>query len=310
MSARPANAIDARRRFPLCVRPTLVAPCSEEQDISLDELTAPAEGIEAEFMYQYVNSAPPAVKTRLGIATARIGGGVALSMRHDVTGYWSKALGFGFDEPVTEDVLANIVEFYRIQNSPGAVIQIAPGALPSNWEELRARYGITADSAWIKLTCPIEDFRPGRSELRVARVDQGTAAEWASVTMRGFGMPEEGLADMLAASAANPDFRPFAAWDGDEMVATANLFVRGETASLNSGATLPGHQNQGAHSALLAARAKEAADAGCRTLVAETGKPAEGAVNPSLNNMLRSGLQPLYARQNWLWRPAGPAAQQ
>jgi hypothetical protein len=266
-------------------------------------LTALAEGAEAEFMYQYVNSAPPAVKHQLGIASTRIGGGVALSMRHDATGYWSKALGFGFDEPVTEDLVGRIVEFYTREGSPGAVIQIAPSALPSNWEELRARHGIALDSAWIKLSCPIEDFRPGRSDLRVGRVHPDAAAEWASVTLRGFGMPQEGFADMLAASAANPGFRPFAAWDGTEMVATANLFVRGEVASLNTGATLPGHQNRGAHSALLAARVKEATDAGCRTLVAETGKPADGAVNPSLNNMLRAGLQPLYARQNWVWRP-------
>ena len=90
-------------------------------------------------MYQYVNAAPPAVKELLGIATTRIGGGVALSMRNDATGYWSKALGFGFGEAVTEDLVGRIVEFYRREQSPGAVIQIAPRALPSNWEELRAK---------------------------------------------------------------------------------------------------------------------------------------------------------------------------
>jgi hypothetical protein len=99
------------------------------------------------------------------------------------------------------------------------------------------------------------------------------------------------------------DFRPFAAWDGDDMIAAANLFVRGEIGSLNSAATLPGHQNQGAQSALLAARARAAAAAGCRWLVAETGKPEEGASSPSMNNLLRAGLKPLYDRQNWSWRP-------
>jgi len=65
---------------------------------------------------------------------------------------------------------------------------------------------------------------------------------------------------------------------------------------------MPEHRNQGAQSALLAALATEAANAGCRWLVAETGKPAEGSTNPSLNNLLRSGLRPLYDRQNWIWR--------
>jgi hypothetical protein len=63
--------------------------------------------------------------------------------------------------------------------------------------------------------------------------------------------------------------------------------------------------NKGAQSALLAARAREAASTGCRWLVAETAKPAKGAVNPSLNNMLGSGLRPQYDRPNWIWRPDG-----
>jgi hypothetical protein len=40
---------------------------------SEDELTAAGEGVEAQFMYQYVSMAPPPGKKHLGIATARIG---------------------------------------------------------------------------------------------------------------------------------------------------------------------------------------------------------------------------------------------
>ena len=54
-----------------------------------------------------------------------------------------------------------------------------------------------------------------------------------------------------------------------------------------------------------AARGKHAVAAGCRWLVAETGEPAEGAANPSLNNLVRAGLQPRYARQNWVWHSGG-----
>jgi GNAT superfamily N-acetyltransferase len=183
---------------------------SQEQSMVIAD--ADAERIEADFMSHYVSSATGPVKSRLGTATMRIGGGVALSMRHDVTGYWSKAL---FGDRLNE------------AESP-------------------------AD-----------------------------AEEWASTTLRGFGMPEEGLADMMAASVHEySHFRPFAAWDGDEMVATANLYLRGEIGSLNSAATLPGHQNQGVQSALVAARAKAAADEGCRWLVAETGVLEEGRAIP------------------------------
>jgi hypothetical protein len=110
---------------------------------------------------------------------------------------------------------------------------------------------------------------------------------------------------MFAASTSNPAFRPFAAWDGEEIVATANLFVDGDVASLNAGATLPSHQNRGAQSALIASRGKHAIATGCWWLVAETGEPSKGAVYPSLNNLVRAGLRPRYARQNWVWNPGG-----
>jgi hypothetical protein len=107
---------------------------------------------------------------------------------------------------------------------------------------------------------------------------------------------------MVAAGVHVADFRPFAVWDGDEMVATANLFIRGQVASLNSAATLSSHRNRGAQSALLASRAKEAVNAGCRWLVAEAERPSGHSTNPSLDNMLRAGLRPLYNRHNWTWR--------
>lgn len=59
----------------------------------------------------------------------------------------------------------------------------------------------------------------------------------------------------------------------------------------------------GAQSALLAARVRDATAAGVKWLSAETGKPAAGKQNPSLNNMLRLGFDTQYERTNWTWRP-------
>jgi GNAT superfamily N-acetyltransferase len=225
-----------------------------------------------------------------------------MSVRNDQTNYWSKALGFGFGEPVTDDLIGRVVDFYPAEETPRAVIQIAPSVLPREWQDIRASHNLRPGSLIVKLACPVDAFVPGgRTDMRVEPVGPGDVREWASTTLQGFGMPEEGLAEMMVASAEHPGFRPFAVWHDDRIVACANLFVHGEVASLNSGATLPDFRNRGAQSALLAARAKEAANAGCHWLVAETGQPAEGERNPSLNNMLRAGLRPLYVRQNWIW---------
>lgn len=226
-------------------------------------------------------------------------------MRHDVTGYWNKALGFGISEPVTAELVDEVVAFYLAEHAPGAVIQIAPHLLPQDWPEIAGRHGLTPTSPWIKLAGAIDDVETSHTtDLSIRAVDPLDLPRWASTTLRGFGMPTVGLADMMAEAATHPGFRPFAAWDGDDMVATANLFVHGSVGSLNSTATLPTHRNRGAHSALIAVRATVAADAGCHWLAAETGRPADGEVNPSLNNLLRHGLRPIYERENWAWAPA------
>jgi hypothetical protein len=114
-------------------------------------------------------------------------------------------------------------------------------------------------------------------------------------------MREDTTGPMAAAYVENPDFTPFAAWDGDAIVAGANVFVRGPVASLNTSSTLPGHRGLGAQSALIAARIEAAREAGCDWVIAETGRAQPGTVNPSLANLERAGLRPLYARQNWRW---------
>jgi hypothetical protein len=264
-------------------------------------LIASAETVEAAFMYQYVSKAPPSVARALGITSARIGGGVVLSMRNDPTDYWNKALGFGFSEPVSAVLIDEVIDFYRARDIPKTVIQIAPAALPADWHDICRRHDLRRGTVSLKLACHADEFHPTRhTGLRVGRVTPQEIGLWATTTLRGFQMPTDHLADMLESSASDPAFRPFAAWDRAEMVATGNLLVQGDVASLNSGATLPSHQNRGAQSALIALRGEEALKARCTWLVAEAAKPAEDESNPSLNNLKRAGLRLQYERCDWV----------
>jgi hypothetical protein len=276
--------------------------------MNVELTTEAAEAAEADFMHAYVAGAPAAVQERLGIATARIGGGVVLSMLNDPMSYWSRTLGF--TEPVTRELVGRIVAFYRDKGCDEARIQIAPSALPADWEEIRAAHGIEPMHDGLKLAAPIEQVvRPAVGpRLRVGPVDESDTAEWASVVLRGFGVSTEGLGgqlvEMMAAIAENPQFHPYGAWDGTDLVAGAALFVRGTVGSLNSGATLPSHRMLGAQSALIVVRAEAARAAGCRWLVAETGKAGPGEINRSTENLKRAGLRVLYVRPNWRWQAA------
>lgn len=269
------------------------------------DLTPLAEAVECEFMHSYESQAPGPTYTDLGIATTRIGGGVALAMRNDPSGgYWNKALGFGTTEPFTVQTLDRVLDFYREQGVDQAVLQLVPSVLPAGFDEVAAARGLEPGSTWVKLAARPGDVAAAQTRLRVAPVSAAEARRWADVLLSGFGMPTGGLTDMLAATVGQPAWRPYGAWDDGELVAGGNLFLHGDAASLNAAATATGHRGLGAQSALIAARARAAAEAGCRWLFAETGKPAPGQQNPSLNNMRRAGLVPLYERRNWVWRAA------
>ncbi|MFK3985098.1 GNAT family N-acetyltransferase [Micromonospora sp. NPDC050397] len=272
-----------------------------------EELSRLAELAEAEFMIRYVVDVPEPVSLALDTAHARIGGGVVLSTRHAEVHYWSKALGFGFAEPVTRDLVDRVLAFYRERGTEVATIQIAPDRLPSDWDEIRAAEGLEPGAVIIQLACEIDAFQiDGTTDLRIGLVPSDDADQWADVFMQGFEWPRGGsLADLMVAAVGNPRFHTYGAWDGDRVVGAASLFVHGDVAVFCGAATLPGHRGRGAQSALMAVRARAAAEAGCRWMVAQTWRPGPGSVNHSLNNMLRAGLVPLYDRQNWTWKSTG-----
>jgi GNAT superfamily N-acetyltransferase len=279
----------------------------------MDAAVSPRVGehSEAEAMFGLVSGVPDTVRTVLGVSAVRVGDAVVLSMRNDATGFWSKALGFGRTAPVTGKSIAEICAFYRAEGTPLAVFQIAPSAIPEDWAEICAREGITAGSWWNKLIADVgevaawadaRDRRPV-DRVRVTALDPGDADQWASVMMRGFGMPEEHYREIHGATAGRPGWYPHALWMGDELVGSANMYHAGETVQMAGAAVLPHARNRGGQTELLAARARRARELGCRLLVTETGTEMDGRRNPSLHNMLRVGFQVAYQRQNWVWRP-------
>jgi GNAT superfamily N-acetyltransferase len=183
-----------------------------------------------------------------------------------------------------------------------AVLQVAPAALPDDWDDIRARYGLEPGGAVVKSTHDLVSIDLPKTDLQVGEVDVDNARQWAATLLRAFGMPEEGLAEMSAAAVGSAGFRCYAAWDGDEIVAVGGAFVHGDVAELWGGATLPSHQRRGAQSALLATRLLDAKAAGCRMAVVETGAEGPGERNQSFRNVLRLGFSPQYERPNWVWR--------
>jgi GNAT superfamily N-acetyltransferase len=246
----------------------------------------------------------------LGTRSLRAGGGVALEVPGDLSGSLNRITGIGWHEPVTARLLERIAGFYRAAGAPSAVLMIAPQVLPPDWADLGQRFGIAGTgSAIVKLSGEaraVADQSKAADRLdrglRVGPVPASRAEEWGQVMRLGFGDDEPRRAQQAAGLSSLPGWRLFAVYEGDAIVATGSLRIERTVGHLFGGATLPSARNRGAQSALIAARAAAAAEAGCAWVIAEAVAEKPGEHNPSLHNQLRAGLTARYQRETWIWR--------
>jgi GNAT superfamily N-acetyltransferase len=246
----------------------------------------------------------------LGTRALRVAGGVALEIPGDPSGALNRVSGIGWDEPLTAGLTERIIAFYRDAEAPSAVLMIAPQVLPPDWAALSEPFGIAdSGSAIAKLAgdaraVAAQSKTSSRLDdgLRVGPVPASRAEEWGQAMRLGFNHKDPRLARQSAGLSAVDGWQLFAVYEGDAIVATGSLRVDGTVGHLFGGATLPAARNRGAQSALIAARAAAAAEAGCAWVIGEAVAEKDGEHNPSLHNQLRAGLTVRYQRENWVWK--------
>jgi GNAT superfamily N-acetyltransferase len=257
------------------------------------------EQAEAECFHRLLARTPEDARIAMGIETTRIGDGIATAMVKDHTGYWTKAMGFEFDVPVDDALVAEVVAFSRDAGKQSGTLAIAPSVLPGDWDRIRAEQRLEAGNAWAKFACPVGDFVRGWTELEIRQLGPAHAQAWAHIAREAMGMPEPDMAPALGAALVDPAARVFGAFDAGLLVGAAAVYCLGEVASFTAAGTLASHRNRGVHSALLTVRATAATEAGCRLLTCETSPSPEGS--PSYRNLIRAGFTHLYDRTDWNW---------
>jgi hypothetical protein len=138
------------------------------------------------------------------------------------------------------------------------------------------------------------------TDLRIERIGRESADVFAEVACAVFGMPDP-LRPWIAQSVGRAGWHHYLAFDGERPVATGALFVQGDAGWLGFGSTLASHRRRGAQGAIMSQRNQDAADAGCRWLVTETGEDSPDQPNPSFHNMLRVGFELAYQRPNFIF---------
>jgi GNAT superfamily N-acetyltransferase len=172
-----------------------------------------------------------------------------------------------------------------------------PGsAAAENWVR---ESGFEPSYAWMKF---VRDSHPPRfpepAGIEVVELGSPDEAPFGTIAALGFGMPAWG-AEFFAHLPGRPGWRCYVALiDGEAQACGAMLIAEG-IAELGIGATLEEARGRGCQTALLRRRITDAAAAGCRTLLVETGERVPDRPAASYRNILKAGFEEAYLRPNW-----------
>jgi hypothetical protein len=248
------------------------------------------EGIERDACADQWRAAPDELRARLLLGWWEVDGALMTRVERIDNNWHNRVLGLGMEKPASRRIVEQMVAAFRAAGSKEFSLQVAPGAQPPELSSWLAELGLRPTVRIAKLVRPPGAAVEVSSSLRVAPVEARDAAVFARVNCAGWGVPPP-LVGWLAQLVGRERWRCYLAWDGAEPIASAALYYAGDLVWAGGAATLPSHRARGAQSALIA---RAIADAGQRTLVAETLED-----NQSFRNCLKLGFQRAYVREGF-----------
>ena len=265
----------------------------------------PAEEIERLALEDMHACVTPELSADLGIKGQVIGGGfVSVAARLPATAIViNRAIGLGLGTPETEETVRRVVEAYTESGVARFFVQVHPEAQPTTLVQMLEALGLEKARGWQKFVRGRDPVSAPRTDLQVKLIDTEFAATSAKIACDGFDLGDEAQPWLALLPTCNR-WNVFMAFDGDQPAGTGALFIDGDTAWTDFGATAPAFRKRGAQSALLAARIKFALDSGCTQIFTCTGEDVPGDPQHSYSNIMRCGFKESYVRANYAPRRA------
>ena len=257
------------------------------------------ESVERDARRDMYEAATDEDRTRLGLRSRELAGGFLMAADREDSLLSNRALGLGLEQPITDDVVEQLVDHYR-GGPPGFALNLCPYAASHESETRLTEYGFGTffhHLKWARGAEPVDMSDPG---VHVELADASQAREWADLAARIFETPS-GHAEWSERVVGRPGWFHYLGYSGDAPIAVGCMFVQGGAAWLGSGGTLPSHRRRGAHLTMLARRIRDGLRAGARVFTLETGPNWRDLPGEALRNARRAGFHPVYARPSWIW---------
>lgn len=210
----------------------------------------------------------------------------------------TQTFGLGVFEEITEAHLDEIEVFFRKHEAPvfHEVSPMAGLALMTLLSD-RGYRPIELTNVLFRELGGIES-REVNPEIVTRVIDKGEEERWARTAGAGWATEMPGLEDFMynftLIGAQSDGARPFIGELDGKPIAAGKLYVYDDVALLAGASTVPSARRQGAQNALLDARLRYAADAGC-TLAIMGALPG----SQSQRNAEKNGFRVAYTRTKW-----------
>jgi len=258
-----------------------------------------AERAEIEALASVTLNAPAGIARELGLhLVSDLGTVMALATSADVLAL-NRIVGLGVEVPATREQLARLVRIARERGTKRLFIQVILTHEPANLSEWIEAEGGKTYNRWVRLWRDLQSLPDVKTDLEIRQLATARALRSGEIVAEAFQMPKE-LAPWIASTVGRPGWIHVGAFDGQDLVGSAALYVSRKVAWFGFAATLENYRGHGCQGALIRRRMELARELGCESVVVETAEQTPDHSAPSYRNMIRYGFTEAYFRNNFL----------
>lgn len=259
-----------------------------------------AEEIERSAFEELHSVATAEMRHRLGLKSLTIGSTfVSVAEALPPTAIvLNRAIGLGLRAAETIDSINEIIDVYQASQVKRYFVQIHPDAQPESIVSWLQARGLEKARGWQKFSRGRQAVEPPGTNLKIEQIGPEKGNDLALILSDAFDLGD--VARPWIARLPHADkWHVYMTYDGDIPAGTGSVYIDGDCAWMDFGATAPQFRRRGSQSSLLRHRVQFAMDQGCKQMFTCTGEDVPGDPQHSYSNIMRTGFVEDYVRANY-----------
>lgn len=260
-----------------------------------------AEAIERQALTALHEAADQPLRKELGLALEPAADGIAsiASALPPAAITINRAFGLGRQRSIQTADIREVVDRYRSAGVERFFLQPDPSTDDDAVAPCCEAAGLKRARAWQKFMRGRDESVPEvKTDLTIRQAGAEDGEAFAEIVCDAFDLGPAAV-PWLARLPGAKGWQVYMAFDGDTAASAGGLYISGQAAFTDFGATAPAYRQRGLQQATLAHRIRAAIDAGCQRIHTTTGVAVEGDPQHSYSNIKRCGFAETHVRQAW-----------